>query len=275
MFAKIFTRVFCLKKALIGLVEYIGGKMVKKKSNTQNVIIVILCILLLISITFGVTYSYYNGRTNLVRGTITTANLAIELHDKTGKTTEFSISAPFGEEYLVPGNNLNNVELNIYNKSTRKTYMVVVYSLSAVKVDTGENVTDQLTNTPAITFQDNAIDTDVWKHIVYKCKNIDASYSCLVGLNPFDGRGSTAGVYINVLKPNSIKIPGKEWGDVLQNCNVTISVMAYAIQAEGLEDEYLKPIADAIDAGNKQLQAELIAKAVLEICKVDTPTIIL
>ncbi|MBQ7880270.1 MAG: hypothetical protein IJ358_00280 [Clostridia bacterium] len=243
--------------------------MIKKKSNTQNVIIIILCILLLISIAFGVTYSYYNGKTNLVKGTITTANLAIELHDTTGKTTEFSISAPFGEEYLVPGNNLNNVELNLYNKSSRDTYMVVVYSLSAVKVDTGEDVTDKLNNTPAISFQDDAINTSVWKHIVYNCENIDASYTCLVGINPFDGRGETDGVYINVLKPNSIKIPGKEWGDVLQNCNVTISVMAYAIQSDGLDDEYLEPILNAQELGDSSAKANAIANAVLEICGVD------
>ena len=243
--------------------------MIKKKSNAQNIIIVILCILLLISISFGVTYSYYNGRTNLVKGTITTANLAIELHDKFGKTTEFSISAPFGEEYLVPGNNLNNVELNLYNKSSRPTYMVVVYSLSAIKVDTGEDVTPQLNNTPAISFREQAVNNEVWKHIVYNCENKDASYTCLVGINPFDGRGLSDGVYINVLQPNSIKIPGREWGDVLQNCNVTISVMAYAIQSEGLDNDYLVPIMEAEDRGDIPAKARAIAKAVLEICKID------
>ncbi len=243
--------------------------MIKKKSSTQNIIIVILCILLLISISFGVTYSYYNGRTNLVKGTITTANLAIELHDDMGKTTEFSISAPFGEEYLVPGNNLNNVELNLYNKSSRKTYMMVVYSLSAVKADTGEDVTPQLNNTPAISFKENAIDTTVWRHIIYECQNKDASYTCLVGINPFEGRGLSSGVYINVLQPNSIKIPGKEWSDILQNCNVTISVMAYAIQAEGLDDSYMLPILDAEDLGDMPAKAQAIAKAVMEICKID------
>jgi len=243
--------------------------MIKKKSNTQNIIIVILCILLLISISFGVTYSYYNGRTNLIKGTITTANLAIELHDNTGKTTEFSISAPFGEEYLVPGNNLNNVELNLYNKSSRKTYMVVLYSLSAIKTDTGEDVTPQLNNTPAISFRENAVNGNLWKHIIYNCSNTDASYTCLVGINPFEGRGSSDGVYINVLQPNSIKIPGREWGDILQNCNVTISVTAYAIQAEGLETDYIEPIMKAEELGDIPAKAQAIARAVLEICKVD------
>lgn len=254
--------------------------MVKKKSNSQNIIIIILCILLLISISFGVTYSYYNGKSNLVKGTITTANLSIELQgtDGSGQTTEFSISAPFGEEFLVPGNNLNNVELNIFNKCNQKTYMVVVYSLSAIKNDTKEDVTSQLSNIPAISFQDGAINTSVWKPISYKCSNINATYTCLVGINPFDSRGENTGVYINVLKPNSIKIP-VEWNDVLQNCSVTISVMAYAIQAD-LDTKYNLPIMNAqekystssdpaIKAEAMEEKSQAIAKAVLEICSVD------
>lgn len=245
--------------------------MVKKKSNNQSIVIVILCILLVISIGFGVTYSYYNGKSNLVKGTITTANLSIELHgaDAFGQTTEFSISAPFGEEFLVPGNSLNNVELNLFNKCNQKTYMVVLYSLSAIKNDeTKQDVTSQLTNMPAIDFQNGVIDTNVWYKHDYKCQNIDATYTCLVGINPFESRGESAGVYINVLKPNSIKIP-QEWTDVLQNCSVTISVTAYAIQAEHLEAGYRDPIMQAEEARDLDAKAQAIAKAVLEICKVD------
>ena len=256
--------------------------MVKKKSNTQNIIIIILCILLLISIGFGVTYSYYNGKSNLVKGTITTANLSIELQamDKYGQTTEFSISAPVGEEFLVPGNSLNNVELNLYNKCNQETYMVVVYSLSAVKNDaTKLDVTDQLTNMPAISFQEGLINTSVWRHISYKCTNLDATYTCLVGINPFEPKGQTNGKYINVLKPNSIKIP-TEWNDVLQNCSVTITVTAYAIQAENLDSNYSDAIMAAQEKYNTNTnptikaealdeKAKAIATAVLEICKVD------
>lgn len=241
--------------------------MVKKKSNGQSVIIIILCILLLISIGFGVTYSYYNGKTNLVKGTITTANLSIELHDHTGKTTEFSISAPFGEEFLVPGNSLNNVELNIYNKCNQDTYMVVVYSLSAIKNDeTKQDVTSQVTNIPAISFQDGAIDTAVWQKLDYYSTSLDTTLTCLVGINPFESRGSADGVYINVLKPNSIKIP-EQWNDILQNCNVTIAVTAYAIQSEGLTD-YEDKILDAEALGGTSAKCKEIAKAVLETCKV-------
>ncbi len=247
----------------------LGGKMIKKRSNAQNVIIIILCILLLISISFGFTYSFYNGKTNLVKGSITTANLAIELHDTSGKTTEFSISAPFGEQFLIPGNDLNNVELNLYNKSTRKTYMVVVYNLSATKIDTGEPIDQYLNNTPAISFRQNAINTSVWQPFSYSCENINKTYACLVGINEFDGRGESEGYHINVLPTNSIKIPAQEWGPILMGCNVTISVMAYAIQAEGLENKYLEPILHAQAAGDVQAKAQAITKAVLEICGVD------
>lgn len=245
--------------------------MIKKKTSKQNVIIAILCILLIISIVFGFTYSYYNGNSNLVKGTITTANLSIELHDDTGKTSEFSISAPFGEEYLVPGNNLNNVELNIFNKSTRPTYMVVVYTLSAIKVDTGEDISDLLKDSPAISFQENAINRDVWTPIIYECENSNAIYTCLVGNEIFQGKGDSEGVYINVLSENSIKLPGKEWGNVLQNCNVTISITAYAMQAEGFdpEDPFIVELTNAQNNNDVVGAAQIIATKVLQVCQVD------
>ena len=158
--------------------------------------------------------------------------------------------------------------------------MVVVYSLSAVKNDSSrQDVTDQLTNMPAISFQEGVINTSIWKHILYKCSNLDASYTCLVGINPFPPKGLNDGVYINVLKPNSIKIP-TEWNDVLQNCSVTISVTAYAIQAENLDAVYNDPIMNAqekynvnsdpaVKAEALEEKAHAIANAVLEICKLD------
>lgn len=267
--------------------------MIKRKSNAQNIIIIILCILLLISIGFGVTYSYYNGKSNLVKGSITTANLSISLQGSTsdgteiGQTTEFSISAPFGEEFLVPGNNLNNVQLNLFNKCNRKTYMVVVYTLSAIKNDKDKtDVTDQLTNTPAISFQDHAFDANSpWRPISYTCKNkANTMYTCLVGFNEFEGRGESDGVYINVLKPNSIKIP-EQWNDILQNCSVTISITAYAIQEFATEDtgayhmailnaqtkyNQAKESGDAVAMDNAlEEKSQAIANAVLEINKVD------
>lgn len=243
--------------------------MIKKKSSKQNFIIAILCILLIISIVFGFTYSYYNGRSNLVKGTITTANLSIELHDNTGKTTEFSISAPLGEEYLVPGNNLNNVALNIYNKCNRSTYMVVVYTLSAIKVDTLEDVTHLIQDTKAIEFQEDAFDTNIWQPITYQCKNSTRTFTCLVGKHEFDGRGDSDGVLIPVLYENKIKIPGKEWGPVLMNCNVTISVMAYAIQSDLDDANFYSQLEKAQERGDTQAVAQLIAEQVLVHCQVD------
>ncbi len=244
--------------------------MIKKKSNGQNVVIVILCILLLTSIGFGVTYSYYNGKTNLVKGTITTANLSIALHgEQFGQTTEFSISAPINESFLVPGNGLYNLKLNLFNQCNQPTYMVVVYSLSAIKTmedNSKIDITAQLTNTPAIGFQEDAFDTTKWKSITYTCKNVDnTSYTCLVGLNPFDARElNTDGYYINVLQENKIKIP-EQWSNLLQNCDVTISIMAYATQAD-LPLSYMEPI---LNATNDEAKAQAIARATLEICSVD------
>ena len=221
--------------------------MIKKKSNSQNIVIAILSILLLISIAFGITYSYYNGKSNLIKGTVTTANLSIRLFGQSdfGQTSEFSISAPFGEEFLVPGNKLNNVELNLINKCTQPTYMVVVYSLSAFKNDeTKEDVTDRLTNMPAISFKDNAVDLNVWKPISYRCENISSTLTCLVGINSFDPMNNNDGSIVNILRPNSIEIPG-EWDNALQNCCVTISVVTYAIQSNYLPENYNDPILEA------------------------------
>ena len=245
--------------------------MIKKKSNSQNVVIAILSVLLLISIAFGVTYSYYNGKSNLIKGTITTANLSIRLFGESsfGQTSEFSISAPFGEEFLVPGNKLNNVELNLINKCTQSTYMVVVYSLSAFKNDeTKEDVTDRLTNMPAISFKDNSIDSNVWKAVSYKCENTNATLTCLVGINAFEPTGNSDGVVVNILKPNSIEIPG-EWDNALQNCCVTISVVTYAIQSDYLPPEYRDPILIAEADHNIEAKTQAIAKATLQICQID------
>ena len=256
--------------------------MVKKKTNGQNIVIIILCILLLISIGFGVTYSYYHGKTNLVKGTITTANLSIALQgEQYGQTTEFSISAPINESFLVPGNGLNNLKLNLYNQCNQETYMVVVYSLSAIKTiiytdpvtnekkERQEDITSQLTSTPAIAFQDKAFDSTKWKDITYACSNIEnTSYTCLVGLNTFLPRAEkTDGYSIPVLNENKIKIP-EQWSNTLQNCEVTISIMAYAIQAD-LPLSYMEPIIQAESSGDMEAKAQAIAKATLEICGID------
>ena len=245
--------------------------MIKKKSNSQNIVIVILSVLLLISIAFGITYSYYNGKSNLIKGTITTANLSIRLFGESafGQTSEFSISAPFGEEFLVPGNKLNNVELNLINKCTQSTYMVVVYSLSAFKNDeTREDVTASLSNMPAISFKDNSVNPNIWRPASYKCENIDSTLTCLVGINPFEPKGESDGTLVNILQANSIEIPG-EWDNALQNCCVTISVIAYAVQSDYLPAEYRDPILTAQANNDMDAKAQAIAKATLQICQID------
>lgn len=256
--------------------------MVNKKSSTQNVIIVILSILLLISITFGVTYSFYNGKDNLIAGTITTANLNLKLEgsDPFGHTTEFQISAPLGEEYLVPGNNLNNVALNINNKASSESYMVVVYSLDAYR--DGVSISNELGETPAIDFITEKLPSD-WTPITYKCKNIEnRSFRCLVGLRKFPARQSQTiyeystdgGYLIPVLKENSIKLPGKEWESNLMGCVVTISITAYAIQANGLGTEFQIALDQALESNDVAKASGLIAEKVLTICGFDSSEMI-
>lgn len=240
--------------------------MVKKKSSKQTIVIIILCILLAISIAFGITYSFYNGKSDLVSGTITTANLKLELKgaDPSGNTTDFSISAPC--DNLVPGNQLYNSALNIRNGSSVETYMTVVCSLSASK--NGVDISSQLTNVPAIDFIQEKLPS-AWTPITYTCKNVaNTSYRCLVGINPFEGRGTQDWTVINVLQQNSISLPGHEWKDELQGCDITISITAYAIQADGIVEDDVE-LQEAINRGDVQKQAQIIATKVLTICGVD------
>ena len=244
--------------------------MIKKKSNAQNLIIIVLCILLVISIGFGVTYSYYNGRTDLVKGTITTANLAIELDNDSDFTkAEFFLSTHVEDAVYAPGDELENAALNIYNKCKMETYMVIVYSLSAHKKGNVNDTVD-VSNTPAVEFNLENVNTTDWAPISYQCKKVPATYTCLVGKDRFAGwTGSSTepnGSEIPVISYRALKIPGAMWGNELQGCSVTISVRAYAIQADGLEFDYADSIANAVTESER---INAIAKTVLEICKVD------
>lgn len=248
--------------------------MIKKKSNTQNVIIIVLCILLVVSIGFGVTYSYYNGRTDLVQGVITTANLAIELdNDDDFTKAEFFLSTHVPGKIYAPGNDLDNAALNIYNKCKMPTYMAIVYSLSAHK--TGSDDEDvAVSNTPAVSFDLGKVYTSNWTPLEYSFEDSSSNpcmYTCLVGTNKFPAwtGANENGDEINVIQSRALKIPGDKWGNELQGCTVTISVRAYAIQADGLDEQkYLKPIMDAESSGDMAAKSKAIAKAVLEICGV-------
>lgn len=256
--------------------------MIKKKSNAQNIVIIVLCILLVVSIGFGVTYSYYNGRTDLVKGVITTANLAIELDNDTDFTkAEFFLSTHVTGSVYAPGDDLDNAALNIYNKCKMETYMVIVYSLSAHKTD-DESIKIDVSNTPAVTFDLSKVHQNTWKPIDYACENTNATYTCLVGINEFPAWAGTTenGNVIEIIQSRALKIPGDKWGNELQGCTVTISVRAYAVQAKGLGAEYFGPIQDAQEkyqqTSNQELKAQAleekaqaIANAVLEICGVD------
>lgn len=249
--------------------------MIKRKSLSQNLAIAILSILLFISIVFGVTFSYYNSKSNLVKGAFSSANISIKLFGQStfGQSSEFSISAPLGEKYIVPGNKLNNVELNLLNNCTQSTYIVVVCSLSAYKNNKEkEDITHLLNNIPVLSFSEDAINTDIWKPILYQCSNPASTFTCLVGINPFASRSTEIGNTINVLPSNSIEIP-KEWDNVLQNCHVTISIVAYAIQSSDLPTEYLAPILAATENNDIEAKAQAIANATLQICQVDKVSI--
>lgn len=250
--------------------------MTKKKSSKQNVIIVILSILLLISITFGITYSLVNGKDDLVAGSITTATLRLELQPvdsgssdpEHGGTGKLEISHPLGEDAFVPGTPLNHTALNILNQASSSTYIVIVYSIQTIK--DGADISNDVRDVPALKFDDTE---DSWTAIEYTCKNTAQTtiYSCLVGVDPFSAKQShpnydvTKGGYIiPVLASDSISIP-KSWDNRMMGCEVTISITAYAVQSQ-LGEEFTARLNTATSTEQK---AQIIAEQVLTICGVD------
>lgn len=253
--------------------------MTKKKSSKQNVIIVILSILLLISITFGITYSLINGKDDLVAGSISTATLRLELQPEQPEgdpshsgTGGLSISHPLGDgAFAVPGTPLNHTALNILNQASCSAYIVIVYKLETLK--DGRDVFETITDLPALEFDSIKVKKD-WTAIEYTCKNTAETtiYSCLVNTTPFVSRqnnteyesdSTTSGYIIPVFDSNAISIP-TSWDNRMQGCEVRISITAYAVQAD-LGDDFTGQLSTATESQ----KAQLITEKVLTICGVD------
>ena len=224
--------------------------MVKKKSSVQNIIIVILCILLLISITVGVTYSYQSNKKNVITGTIFTANLSISLgaEDESGEASSLWITG--SADNFVPGDSLPNVALTITNSSSTPVYIAILFRVSKGN--------QQITHVPAVEF--NSYNTDDWHSVQYRCDD-DTIYACLVGYNAFDQYHKNHGMPITIVEEGALRIP-EVWKNEFMNCEVTISVEAHAVQAS-LSQAYDEPIQNAVD---RNARANAVAKAIFEIC---------
>ena len=111
--------------------------MVKKRLSWQTLVIIILAALLLITISFGGVFAFYSARSNQVSGEIMMANLSIGLGSGENESDQSAIII-YNEDYIVPGQVLDNSPLVVRNLSTVEILLVVVYELKAER-----NVYDQ------------------------------------------------------------------------------------------------------------------------------------
>lgn len=256
--------------------------MIKKGTSKQNIAIIVLIVLLLLSITFGATYSYFNGSTNQVTGgSITTAILRIDL---AGEYDPSQIEIGSGRDgitilqgKIVPGQPLANTALSIYNYSEVATYMMVIFTFSAEKATTGEVVDTK--DLDVLDIQDGST-CDGWVKHTYTCNDGSKMYGVVYMGNSESGEiGKGDGVIpkwqdavtdpnanysiLNVLTSDCLQAP-TSWGNALQGCTLTFSFTAYAVQTEGMSEIYTGIVNE-----NYDVRRSAIAKAIIELNGLD------
>lgn len=250
----------------------------KKVTSKQNVAIIVLAILLLISIGFGVTYSYFNGRSAELtnNGSVTLATLSVEINgfdtDKQ-ETTQFSLHTKGTE--VVPGQPLSNTALQISNSSPVDTYMVVVYSLHIV--DNPTNI--DTTKMEAMDIQDSSVG-DGWRKHLYTCNDTESKINFLVYLGGTNGNGS--GIFtkaINSTTPNKslvlgsdcLKVP-ESWNNDMQGKEVTLSFTAYIIQADAIANVYPNILDSDVNIRTKAIAETFVAEFAMDTTTAPEPT---
>lgn len=212
----------------------------KGKTNKQNIAIIILSVLLLISIAFGATYSYFNGKTNLIQGSVTTATLSVELQDHTGSTTGFSLST--GTDKVIPGQGLANTSLYVQNNSAFPVYCAIKYYMEVYDEDeyryyeenqTGlkPNEKEIMEDVSALAFRPDAISNNWYIH-KYQCVNETGNYQMLVCTEQIPRNSRVA-----ALTGGALMVP-YDWRNDMQNCRIIIHFQAFVIQADYLENVY-------------------------------------
>ena len=250
--------------------------MIKKGSSKQNVAIIVLIVLLLLSITFGATYSYFNGSTRQVMGgSVTTAILKIQLvgdiQDEYGNDA-ITITG----DNIVPGQPLINAALAIHNYSRAGTYMMVVFEFTATKTDTGEVV--DTSGLDVLDLRTKAT-SGGWVKDTYICKDGVTKIHSVVymGSDEYSNNGYGTGIIpgydpstgtdymlLSVLDADCLKSPSS-WDNKLQGCTIQFTFQAYAVQAEGLS-EFNSGVVNE-DADTRRAS---IATAIIDICGLDT-----
>lgn len=245
--------------------------MIKKGTSKQNVAIIVLIVLLLLSITFGATYSYFNGSTAPINsGQVTTAILHIDLVGSSGENNDM---ITISQNKIVPGQPLSNTALTIYNYSEVSTYMMVIFTFTAEKTETHEKV--DTTNLDVLDISDGAT-KEGWVKTTYTCKDgVSKIYGVVyMGSSALGVKGQGDGIIspktagqeysvLEVLNADCLKAPSS-WGNALQGCTLTFNFIAYAIQSEDIPYRFQE--VDNEDANTRRLA---IAEAIIELNGLD------
>lgn len=257
--------------------------MVKKRMSKQNVMIIILSVLLLLSLIFGATYAYFSGSSNtLTSGYITTAVLNVNLNpaDEDGNVSSDEFQLEVTEDKrknVVPGQPLTNTALQVTNTSPVATYMVVTYSL---KLGTKEEAEDAPQTYDVMNLRGEAVGAG-WSQYVYTCKDGQSKISTLVYLgSKFDGRDVELGYgdgifskelnddkdYTKVLNSDCLIVP-YTWDNEMQGKTIFVTFTAYVLQVQGLSANY-----PDVTNVNVETRKQAIAKAVISEFSLDKTT---
>ncbi len=257
--------------------------MIKKGASKQNIAIIVLSVLLLLSIVFGTTYSYFNGASqDLVSGTVTTATLTVTIYseDESGQTTPFELHTDGNK--VIPGQPLSNTKLQVRNDSPVDTYMMVLCKLNVYKENDDENgnkVIDDQFDTSAmevLNIRPAAIGK-CWRKYDYTCNDGKTKLCTLVflgnqkaGASVADGTGD--GIFIAgtgsttslVLEADSLVVP-TSWENEMQGKTISVTFTAYVLQAQALSARYP-------NIKNDDTRLSGIAKAIIEEFALDKTT---
>lgn len=247
--------------------------MIQKSRSKQNIAIVVLSLLLLLSIVFGSTYSYFNGTSkNLISGTITTATLSVELTgvDSNKEETTFILST--SPDKIVPGQPLNNTALQIKNTSVVSTYMVVVYALYIHDPENIEDTTPAPSDMVAMDVNEEVVG-DGWKRYYYTCKDNSSIINTLIylgdngnGSGVFEASANGEAKTSLVLHADALKVPST-WSNNMQGKTVSLRFTAHIIQSDYLQEKYM-------DIKNTDVQVRIgaIATAIVSEFNLDKTT---
>ena len=230
--------------------------MVKKKTTKQNVAIIVLSILLLVSIAFGVTYSIFSGSSDeLTSGSITTATLTVGIQavpdDTLWKPEDeyWQNSSSFQLHTagnILPGQPLENTALQVGNTSPVPTYMVVIYTLE-ISNDTSDPDEESFIQADGtmdvMDLKADAVGSD-WVKKVHICNDGASKIHSLVYLgNNGNGNGIFPAAVNNqaqtslALHAGSLKVP-TSWQNDMQGKSIRVNFVAHVIQAEALSETY-------------------------------------